>query len=160
MSFIRQGIKATIRGKDIGNQLNFIIKKSKTKNIKDFLKWLEKWKDEEVQKLIDKKFNTENLIDRYECLVNLCDEASSLEQVSKNIKELFNDSDENNYVQLSTIHRAKGLQNKNVFILNWTLRVHIEDDAVQSLEHPNEEGNLSYIAFSRSLENVFIVHKF
>lgn len=158
MSLIRRGIKANIRGRDIGKQLSYLIKKSKKKQIPAFLKWLDRWKEDEVSKLKEKNINTENVLDRHECLVNICDECSSLEEVIKKIDELFNDTDEKNIIILSTTHRAKGLERDDVFVLRWTYRLWLDNTDI--IEKPNEEMNLAYISISRCRKRLFIVHKF
>ena len=153
----KYGIKANIRGRDIGKQLGYLIKKSKKKRVDAFLKWLEKWKDEEVVRLQAKRINTENTLDRYECLVNLCAECKTLEEVADKVDELFNDTDENNIVILSSVHRAKGLERNDVFVLRWTFRVWF--DQMHLIEKPNEEANIAYVAVSRSRKKLFVVHK-
>lgn len=157
MFFIRNNIKANIRGRDVGKQLNFIIKKSKKKQIPAFLKWLEVWKNEELSKLQEKGINTDNLLDRYECLTNLCDECNSLSEVSDKIDELFNDVSENNVIILSTVHRAKGLERDDVFLLKWTFRAWF--DNMDILDKPNEECNIVYVAATRCKKRLFIVNK-
>ena len=157
LSFIRNGTKANIRGRDVGKQLNHLIKKSKKKQIPAFLKWLEEWKDAEVAKLKAKNINPENVLDRHECLVNLCDECSSLSEVSDKIDELFNDTDENNIIMCSTVHRSKGLEANDVFALRWTFRVWFHQMGL--IEKPNEEANIAYVAATRSKKKLFIVHK-
>jgi DNA helicase-2/ATP-dependent DNA helicase PcrA len=158
MSFIRQSIKANIRGRDVGKQLGTLIRKSKKKQIPAFIKWLDNWKKDEVDKLNAKNISTDNILDRYECLVNLCDECKTIEEVSKKIDELFNDTDEKNIVILSTVHRAKGLERDDVFLLRWTFRAWLEDD-LTLVEKPNEECNIAYVAATRSKKNLFIVRK-
>ena len=159
MGFIRQGIKANIKGRDVGRQLNSLIRKSKKKQIKSFLSWLEKWRDDELEKLKDKNLNPENIIDRYECLVNICDESKSIEEVESKISELFNDNDENNIVILSTTHRAKGLERDDVFILKWTFKYWL-DESLKVISKPNEECNIAYVAATRTKNRLFLVSKF
>lgn len=158
MNLIKQGTKANIRGRDIGKQLNYLIKKSKKKQIPAFLKWLESWKDDEVAKLLVKKINTDNVLDRFECLVSLCEEHKTLEEVSHKIDHLFDDTDEKNIVILSSVHRAKGLERDNVFILRWTFRQWL-DDKLQFIEKPNEEANIAYVAATRAKKSLYIVRK-
>ncbi len=159
MQFIKMGIKTNIRGRDVGKQLGFLVKKSKKKQIPAFLKWLEKWKDEELQRLKDKNINPENVLDRYECLVNLCEECSSTNEVEQKAIELFNDTDEGNIVILSTVHRAKGLERDDVFILKWTLKQWL-DENLKYLEKPNEEANIAYVAATRAKSKLTLVNKF
>lgn len=157
MTFIRNGIRANIRGKDIGKQLNFLIKKSKKKQIKAFLTWLESWKDEEIEKLREKNINPENILDRYECLINICDECSSLSEVTSKINELFNDCNESNMIILSSVHRAKGLERDDVYLLKWTFRAWF--DNTHLLDKKNEEANIAYVACTRARNKLFIVNK-
>jgi len=157
MALIRQGTRANIRGRDIGSQLSSLIKKSKKKQIPAFLKWLENWKDEEVEKLRAKKMNPENVLDRVECLTNLCDELSSLEEVKKKIDELFNDTDEKSIVILSSVHRAKGLEREVVYLLKWTFRAWLDNVPHGMTE--NEEMNIAYVAATRTKDALHLVHK-
>ncbi|HEY5268332.1 MAG TPA: ATP-dependent helicase [Candidatus Saccharimonadales bacterium] len=157
MTLIRNNVKANIRGRDVGKQLNAIVKKSKKKLIPAFIKWLDDWKNEEISKLKEKNINPDNILDRYECLINLCDECKTLEEVSKKIDELFNDTDENNIVILSTVHRAKGLERNDIFVLRWTFRVWF--DQMEMFDHPNEECNIAYVAITRSKNRLYIVQK-
>lgn len=157
MSLIRNNIKANIRGRDVGKQLAYLIKKSKKKQTTSFLKWLEEWKNEELVKLKEKNINPENVLDRCECLVNLCDECKTLEEVSQKIDELFNDIDEKNIVILSTVHRAKGLERDDVFLLKWTFRAWF--DKMYLLDKPNEEANIAYVGITRSKNRLFIVNR-
>jgi len=156
-SFIRLGVKANIRGRDIGQQLGYMIKKSKKKQIPAFLKWLDAWKENEINKLVKKNKGTESILDRYECLVSLCEECKDLTEVAKKVDELFNDSDENNVIILSSVHKSKGLERDNVFILKWTFRVWF--DQIQWIEKPNEEANIAYVAITRAKKNLYIVSK-
>ena len=159
MQFIKMGIKANIRGRDVGKQLGFLVKKSKKKQIPAFLKWLENWRDEELERLKEKNINPENVLDRYECLVNLCEECSNLNEVEQKAIELFNDTDEGNIVILSTIHRAKGLEREDVFVLKWTLKLWL-DENLKFVEKPNEEANIAYVACTRAKSKLYLVNKF
>jgi len=159
MQFIKLGIKANIRGRDVGKQLGFLVKKSKKKQIPAFLKWLDNWKQEEIERLQEKNINPENVLDRYECLVNLCEECTSLNEVEQKAIELFNDSDENNIVILSTIHRAKGLERDDVFVLKWTLKQWL-DEKLKLISKPNEEANLAYVSVTRSKSRLYLVNRF
>lgn len=157
MRFIREGKRCNIQGRDIGQQLNSLIRKSKKKQVPAFLKWLERWKNEEVAKLQEKGFNPENIVDRHDCLVELCDEFSSLDEVKEKIDELFDDSDESNIIICSSVHRAKGRERNEVFLLKWTCRGWF--DTIFDHE-PDEEMNINYVACSRSKSKLFLVNKF
>jgi superfamily I DNA/RNA helicase len=157
LHFIRSGIPANIRGRDVGKQLSYLIKRSKRKQIPAFLKWLEDWKDAEIKKLQAKRINTDNVIDRFECLTSLCEECKNLEEVVNKIDKLFNDTDGKNIVILSTVHCSKGLETENVFALKWTFRAWLDDCSL--FDKPNEEANLAYVCCTRTKNNLYIVRK-
>lgn len=158
MNFVRRGVKANIKGRDIGNQLTYLIKKSKKKDIPSFLKWLDAWKDEQLKFLQEKKMNTENLMDRYECVLTVAEESKNIKEMISKIDSLFNDVDGKNVITLSSVHRSKGKETDDVFVLRWSHRIWL-DNLTHLIEFPNEESNLAYIAASRSRKNLYIVHK-
>jgi superfamily I DNA/RNA helicase len=157
LGLIKNDKKANIRGRDVGKGLVFLLKKSKKKQIPAFLKWLENWKNEELIRLQEKNINPENTLDRFECLENLCEDSSTIEEVIEKVNSLFNDIDENNVIMLSTVHRSKGLQADDVFVLHWTFRVWFED--MEFLEKPSEPANISYVAVTRCVKRLFVVKK-
>lgn len=150
MNFLKHNIPSNILGRDIGNNLSYLIKKSKKKKVQDLLKWLVKWEQDEKEKLIIKypKANTEVISDKAECIRMLCEDASSIEEVQNNIDNLFQDNEEKNIVLFSSIHRIKGKETNIVFILEDTLRSSSE-----------EELNIKYVAFTRSKSILYLVRK-
>ena len=104
MSFLRHKIPSEIQGKDIDKGLLFLIKKSGKKELKEFINWLTVWKNSEVNRLLEKKRNPATIYDKYECMLNLCEDAKTIEDVQDNIKELFRDDDDNRKVVFATIH--------------------------------------------------------
>jgi len=158
LRLIRLKIKATIKGRDIGSNLIYLIKKSKRKSISAFLNWLEKWEKEELEKLEAKKINPTNHLDKCECLRELCDEYTDLADVIAAIKDLFNDTDEKNKVILSSVHRAKGTETDSVFLLHWTFRAWFQEDS-NSNDGENEEMNIAYVAITRAKKNLYLVDK-
>jgi len=150
MGFLKRMMPANILGRDIGNNLSKLIKRSKKKTIKDFLSWLDNWEKLEKEKLLAKYPNadTDGITDKAECLYNLCEDMVSLDQVKDNIEKLFKDNGESGITLFSSIHRIKGKENKNVFILADTLR-----------KSSQEELNIEYVAITRSMENLYYVWK-
>jgi DNA helicase II / ATP-dependent DNA helicase PcrA len=157
MRFLREGVRANIRGRDVGKQLSSIVKRSKQKKVSALLNWLENWKDREIKKLKAKNLNTEPIADRYECLVNLCDDANSIQDVNDRISSLFNDNDESKIIIASTVHRVKGNERDNVFVLRNTFRTWF--DTMDYNNKPDEEANIAYVAITRAKKNLYIVKK-
>ena len=150
LQFLKKGIPSNILGRDIGNNLSYIVKKSKRKTVEAFLKWLEKWEETEKANLIAKypKAGTDTITDKVDCLKILCDDAKTIEEVNSNIKNLFKDNDEKKIVLFSSIHRSKGKESNNVFILKDTLR-----------GGTLEEDNIRYVATTRAKQKLYLVSK-
>lgn len=148
LRFLKNGIPANILGRDIGDGLSYLIKKSKKKKVVDLLKWLVQWEKEEKERLLAKypKANLEIVSDKAECINMLCEGAETIEDVKDNIKQLFQDNNEKNIVLFSSIHKIKGKEADNVFVLVNTLR-----------EHNDSEIRIKYVAFSRPKKKLFLV---
>lgn len=149
MQFLRNKRPANIAGKDIGESLLYLIKKSNKKTLDTFLTWLEAWKKSETQRCFDKKRSSAWVLDKYECLVQLAEDAKNLEEVKDNIKALFQDISDEDKVVFSTVHKAKGLERENVFLLNWTFKP----------DKNQEEANIKYVAITRSKNRLYFVEK-
>ena len=149
---IRAGIKATIRGKDIGEGLLSLIKKLKPESKEDFLQKLKSWKQKESQYAEEQGKNIESIHDKYECLLALSDGCDTVDCIKNRIFTIFND--ENAAVILSSIHRAKGLEANRVFILNPELMP--SSYATTPIEI-QQERNCQYVAYTRAKESLFLV---
>ena len=150
MRFLKNNIPANILGRDIGENLLYLIKKSKKKKVSDFLKWLVQWEKQEKENLLAKypKASTEVIADKAECLSTLCEDASSIEEIKENINALFKENNEKDIVLFSTVHKIKGKETNDVFVLCDTLRSHTE-----------EEYNIQYISFTRAKQRLYLVKK-
>lgn len=151
MLFLKQGIPANMLGRDIGSGLSYLIKKSKKKNVIDLLKWIEKWERQEKEALRIKypKATGEFIADRAECIRMLCEGADTLEEVKKNIDELFKENERSKIVLFASCHRVKGSEAGTVFVLVDTLR-----------DTSEEEMNIQYVAITRAKSILYRVHKF
>lgn len=103
---------------------------------------------ENEKKYLEKKLDF--LLKKYEQWKNDCD---TLNDILKKIKDYISATD--NAIKLSTIHRAKGLENKRVFILNYDelpfFRLQQKDwERIQ-------EVNLKYVAITRALSELFLI---
>ncbi len=103
---------------------------------------------ENEKKYLEKKLDF--LHKKYEQWKNDCD---TLNDILRKIKEYISATE--NAIKLSTIHRAKGLENKRVFILNYDelpfFRLQQKD-----WERP-QEINLKYVAITRALSELYLI---
>jgi superfamily I DNA/RNA helicase len=146
---LKAGVPANIQGRDVGANLLYFIKKSKAKTILEFIKYVNSWRDQEVQRLLTEKRDTTICIDKAECLLNLCEGTLTIKDLKETIESLFNDTDDSAKVIFSTTHKAKGLERDRVFVLVGTYRK----------GNGGEEDNLWYVAVTRAKKELYLVRK-
>jgi superfamily I DNA/RNA helicase len=155
---IRKGVKATIRGKDIGKEMVNAVEKFDAASLEDFSAKFNEWYQRELDRLLNrgKEMQAIYLTDRYETINSIMAECTTNtvgELISK-IENLF--SDDRNAVTFSSIHRAKGLEAERIFILRPDLMPHPKAKRDWELQ---QEINCQYVAFTRTKCSLFFVEK-
>ena len=88
------------------------------------------------------------LEDKKDCIHIFVQKATTVGGIIEEIKRVFDGNDEGE-IMLSTVHKAKGLEADNVYIL-----------ATDRMPHPfggHEENNICYVAITRAKKNLFFV---
>ena len=161
---IREGISAKVKGRDIGANLITFIKKIE-KNLNEGIDWdsphasLHTWQEEQFKRL-EKTIRDEDelamkqadLEDRIETILAIWSgkQPRTMAEMIRTIENLF--SDDGASVWLSTIHKAKGLEAEQVFIVkpskmphpmakqNWAIR---------------QEWNMKFVALTRAKQALY-----
>jgi DNA helicase-2/ATP-dependent DNA helicase PcrA len=108
--------------------------------------WQKRWKD--VESFI-------HIAERYKSLREFLNDMA-LEPPAESIAELTPESKEVEFLTLSTIHSAKGLEWKAVFLI-WALEGRFPSaKAVESIETLEEERRLFYVACTRAKDYLYI----
>jgi superfamily I DNA/RNA helicase len=98
--------------------------------------------------------NTSFLLEILEGYLENHASSDSVSKFSTFIDKLLNTTPSPNCVRLCSIHKAKGLEATNVFVLN---EAKINYDFRNSKEQNIQEKNLSYIATTRAKEGLYLV---
>lgn len=163
MSYLRTNNKAYIVGKDIGTNLIDMIESTKQEYLgKSFVT------DGVFARLYERLFEergimiTKNGLDEKDAtfsepVMRLYDSIQSLEVLSEGlsrsceliekIKAIFIDNDKRDGIRLSTIHKAKGLEADNVYILCPSL---MPSKLAKEKWEIDAEFNLIYVAYTRA----------
>lgn len=146
------GVPAMMRGREIGKGLIGLIRRLKPDSISNLIDRLEDYRSKEERRLMRKDAPTsqfEALADRCDCLGQLAAQVTSLEQLEQFIGSKFDDNARpGGQVVLSSIHRAKGLEADNVFVLDpESLPLIRRDSKPWQIV---QEKNLAYVAVTRS----------
>lgn len=151
---IRKGIKAIIRGRDIGQNLISMINKFKINDLNELLRRLVLYRDSELMKLISSNKTTQAqlLDDKVETVLALSEGCITIDDLKNRITTVF--SDDVAAITFSSIHKAKGLEARRVFILKPELLPHPMAKTPWEIQ---QEQNLKYVAFTRALETLVFV---
>jgi len=88
------------------------------------------------------------LEDKRDCISIFINKSTTVGGIIEEIKRVFDGNDKGE-IMLSTVHKAKGLEADNVYIL-----------ATERMPHPlggQEENNICYVAITRAKKNLFYV---
>lgn len=166
IQLIKEGKKCFIRGKDIGSNLSTLVKRTKMDELNVKLN-----KDGVFVRLYDNLFNQINdvmarhnisyneaiesseissKIDMIRALEILSEDINTSEELIGKIKHIFSDRKKGG-ISLSTIHKAKGLEAKNVYIACRSLMPNSK--AIKDWE-VRQEYNLMYVAYTRAKDRL------
>lgn len=146
---LRMERKAVVRGRDIAAGLTSVIDKMKAASVEELSNKLDTFFSNERKKENAKKFPNENklqgLEDRQACLEQFIEGASTVAEVLNKIDRVFSDTS-TGAVVFSSIHKAKGLEANNVFLLA-TKKANVKAKTPQDKQ---QERNLYYVAVTRA----------
>ena len=156
---MKNKIKSKIRGKEIGEGILSLISKTGAKTIRGLNTLLEIEKDKLFKKLQKRGVRHPSLHPKMEVLIQnieviqyLSMEVSTVDALIKMIQNIF--SDDVKGILLSTIHKAKGLENDKIFFLCPELLPSKFATQPWQLE---QEQNLKYVAITRARSELIYV---
>lgn len=165
LKLITENKKATIIGSDIGASLKNLVEKTNKTDMVEVFNVLYADLDVYIKKLMDAKQCTKeevlesieynNKLERIQVIEAIFDKGDMSKDVINKISNIF--TPKKTGIILSTIHKAKGLEAKRVFILHRELipsRFATEPWQVQ------QEDNLKYVAYTRAKEYLAFVTDF
>lgn len=162
---LKRGVKAVVRGRDIGQGMVRLIEAGERRagSMNGVCKLTEVLHEAgEITQEAVSKFNAmpqgrgemraANAQDRYECLVELSQECGTVQELRNVIERLFSDFEADGQpkhaVVLGTVHRTKGLESSRVYILRPDLIPH--PMGMKRDEDRQAEMNLAYVAVTRA----------
>lgn len=164
IKLIEGKIKCYLKGNDVGLNLIDLIQYIEQEDLIEVFNELDNMRLQyiKINKQIDdsedeKIFSTQpynDLIDKIECLKMLSNGIKTKQELIDKIFEIFSD-DNKQGVCLSTIHKAKGMEADNVYILNKNLTP--SKYAKQEWEIEQEQ-NLEYVSFTRAKKQLGFIY--
>ena len=151
LSILRQGKKAIVRGRDLGRGIKSLVTRQKASDLPGLLEKLGAWKHREYKKagrLPAKKMSArlDYVDDQFAVVEALAKDCESLSGLKTMLDDLFSDNNIASSVLCSTVHKAKGLESMNVYLLEDTFFKRKAKDE----DEQREEENIMYVAVTRS----------
>jgi DNA helicase II / ATP-dependent DNA helicase PcrA len=138
-------IACFVAGRDLGKGLTIWIKKlglTADDSIEVMWQRVDAWKKREEAK---PSYSEQKVQDKIDCLEALAEGHECVGGVLETIDKIFSDNEIG--IRLSTIHRSKGLEWKNVALLRPDL---LPSKYARTEEELRQEKNLSYVALTRA----------
>lgn len=151
LKLIRANVSARIEGRDIGKQVSSLARSMKANDVPDFVAKVETWLNKQTERLSKSK-NAEKKIeqaqDLAETLKAVALDCDTVDGIVRKIDNLFDDTTTQSKpaVVLSSVHKAKGLEWPNVYILRETFR-----------RGKDEEDNIYYVAVTRAMKTLTFI---
>jgi len=154
-NLIKRGNKAIIRGRDIGQNLIDFVERFGTDDLIVLDGLMREWVEREHERLIKngKELAAAMVIDKHEVIMGISMQSRTVMDLVEKLRMMFSDKVEG--VVFSSIHRAKGLEAKNVYILHPELLPHPKAN-MESWEG-DQEWNCKYVAITRAKESLIWV---
>jgi hypothetical protein len=169
--YLAEGRKAYVQGKDIGRGIIKLVKtltvRPNTKGsdmqpllnqkVATLIAALDDWLATETSKENAKERPSEGklilLRDKRDCVLVFCD-APTVDEVINDIEAVFLDTGEG--IRMSSIHKAKGLEARRVFLLE-PFGCTVPHPMARSAWQKEQEMHLRYVAITRAIEELYYV---
>lgn len=155
LSLIRDGKRAYIRGREIGQGIVAVVRKLRIKDMAELTSKLDAWTEREIARVSkgkdqDKATAQADLIrDKAAVITTLADGCTSVGELIARIESMFETpkaGEPETRVMLSTVHKAKGLEATSVYLMEKTFK-----------RKGGEEDNIRYVAITRAKVNLYLV---
>lgn len=160
---LRRGVRARVLGRNVADGLVTFIRRTNAGSIPHLRQCLAEWYSSEYTKEMaksDPNYNhLANLLDKVQCIEVFIgnQEIESVWQLLNAIEAMFGEHlGDEDYVRLSTIHKAKGLEARRVWFL-MPRGAQCPHPAANTDWQKEQELNLCYVAITRAIEELIFV---
>ncbi len=146
---IANRVACHILGRDIGTALTKLIKSFKATTREELVTKIDRYETRSIT-----RGESETVADRCACLRTIVANTNSVDEAIATIEDMFRDRA--NAITLATIHKAKGLEWDNVYLLD---KAKLMPSRFAKLPWQKEqEKNLLYVAVTRAKLNLYYVN--
>lgn len=152
LRLLRDGKRALIRGRNIGDGLISVVKGREARSIPELMETLNTWEHNVVEGYIKAdapEAKIELIQDQASTVRFLAEGLATVDELIARIRSLFDDTTPGNTVICSSVHRAKGLEAARVFV--------IADTLYPGRRKNEEEIHIHYVAITRAKNELVMV---
>lgn len=149
---IRRGIPATVKGRDIGQELRTFLTAGEralgaccTKP--EFTAWINAWAEQEIHAREAAGRSSDVISDKRDAVLALWSFANTISEAKERLEGIFGDAAPQKMVTFLTTHKAKGMERERCFVLESTYRPKVS----------TEEANMWYVAITRTKRELVLV---
>lgn len=154
LRLLQQGMPAVVAGRDIGESLRKMLKKSRAKTMPDLFRFLRDWLTKEHKRhMPEHPGRYERSRDRAACLDAVARFCQTPREVDQRLQDMFSDAEPTDLIVCSTVHKAKGLERDRVWMLSKTFGY----PNVKPWQEAWSEENIWYVAVTRAKSELFFV---
>jgi DNA helicase-2/ATP-dependent DNA helicase PcrA len=163
IQLIKSGKRAYLKGNDFGRHLLQFVKRFMSRDLEDLAEEIEEWKkasldkiterakkkavkSEDADKIVSSSAKAKQVEDDCETLLAFIEGSKDYDDLLARLHSSFSDEIDPKAVMCSTVHKAKGLEAKNVWLLGSTFRTYSE-----------EEENICYVAITRAKDTLHLI---
>lgn len=156
---IARGQRCYIQGRDIGSGIKSEVKKTGESDLRLAIRKVNERIENRKMDLMSRDFPDDNQVealnDKLACIHILAADADNVQEFCNIVDGLFKDSGSANDTRLSSVHKAKGLEHRKVFIYKSNkLRLNVKQQFQKV-----QENNLAYVAYTRSMDELGLVEE-
>jgi DNA helicase II / ATP-dependent DNA helicase PcrA len=154
--------KATVRGRAIGDSLQAIVRRlDDPRTIADFQRALGRWKSRQLANLKGKdgaESLVEKVMDQAMCLDAIAGSCDSPAEITGVIDQLFSECSTADRITFSSIHRAKGSEATNVYLVDIPFSANRDREKPPADWELTQRRNLKYVSYTRSRNKLTIIN--
>jgi len=147
------GVPASILGNQLVEHLCNLIDQRKAVDLDDLERKLDSYEDMCCRSAPE--YLQEAIRDKISCIRLVIPHTDSIENIKTTLKSMFKVKKGEPHVTLSTIHKAKGTERDNIYILYPP----IPSPRAITVDQKQQEHNLEFVAITRTLKNLYWIIK-
>ena len=151
LKLMKAEIPNRILGDRLVNNLLSLVKYRKARSIEELAVKLDDYENKSCAQVKD--YMKEVIRDKCDCIRQILPLCSTIDDIEPAIKSLLKPRKDEDHISLCTIHKAKGMERPNIYILFPP----VESEYAKTPDQKDQERNLHFVAITRTSKDLYWV---